>query len=53
MVYQTILGVGSGFAFQQPIFAVQRALSQELIPAAIVFVSFAQSLGSIMSLAIC
>ncbi len=52
IVYQTILGVGSGFAFQQPVVAVQTILPQALIPSAIVLVSFVQSLGSIVSLAI-
>jgi hypothetical protein len=52
IVYQTTLGVGSGFAFQQPVVAVQAILPQALIPSAIVLVSFAQSLGSIVSLAV-
>ena len=52
IVYQALFGIGCGFAFQQPYVATQRVLSSELIPAAVVLLTFMQFLGSIISLSV-
>jgi hypothetical protein len=50
--YQIIYGIGIGLAFQPPYMAVQTVLADDMVPMALVMLSFAQQLGGIVVLAI-
>jgi len=50
--YQILYGLGIGLAFQQPYTAVQTVLPEAQVPTALVVLSFAQQVGSIVALSI-
>ncbi|RAL08503.1 MFS general substrate transporter [Aspergillus homomorphus CBS 101889] len=52
LIYQAILGIGCGLVFQQPYTAAQASIATADVNVAIVIITFAQLLGSVVMLAV-